>query len=188
MARDKEKFELFEMARSELIRSNVDKRHPFRLFTLATTDHKNGNAKIRTVVKRKYLEDKSILFYTDSRSDKILDVKENPSAAALFYHPRKKLQLRIQCQAILKSPNSKLYKEHKKNIQQSPAERDYSSKLPPGSPIQEDIEIEYSGRLNFSLVELQLYEMEVLKLGRKGHSRYRYTRISDQWNAEKLVP
>lgn len=179
---------LFEDAVAHLKRSNSDKRHPFRYFDLATYNSKDRVPEIRTIVKREFDQDMNILFYTDSRSEKIFEIQDHILCSALFYHPRQKLQVRVKCKAELPGSRTKLYRKHKSIVENLPSSDDYASKLYPGTPVKENEDIQYGSKLHFSLVLLRPYDFDILKLGRKAHQRYRYTHNSKKWTGQRLVP
>ena len=84
--------ELFNLAQAELLRSNADRRHPFLYFTLATFGR---YPEARTVVNRHVNAGLSVLLFTDRRTSKVSQARESPRVTALFYHPKKKLQVRM---------------------------------------------------------------------------------------------
>ena len=183
--------ELFNKAKQELLRSNADKRHPFRFFVLGTVEKEREIVRIaqRTVVKRKMLEDFSILVYTDTRSPKIQQLKNNNEVSALFYHPKKQLQVRVVAQAILVDEASNLYQEHLAIIRQSPSIKDYQTTQAPSS-ILEDKNVLYTDKIHFSLIQIVPYDIDVLQLDRAGHQRAKYHRIHDKaaWTECLIVP
>ena len=66
----------FQELKEELQKSLVQKKHPFRYFTLATLGLEKI-PRLRTVVLRKITEELMLTFYTDKRSKKIMHLKEN---------------------------------------------------------------------------------------------------------------
>ncbi|NNM21982.1 MAG: pyridoxamine 5'-phosphate oxidase, partial [Flavobacteriaceae bacterium] len=87
---------LLPFIKAELLLTNTDKNHPFRHFFLSTF---GKYPETRTVVNRGVTEDLEITFFTDSRTPKVEQIKENNKVSALFYHPGKLLQLRLYGQA-----------------------------------------------------------------------------------------
>ena len=78
----------------------TDPNHPFKFGTLATLGL--GNLpRLRTIRIRDFdPQNMRLTFYTDSRSKKILHIKENNKVSLLFYHPKKLLQLRLEGLAL----------------------------------------------------------------------------------------
>lgn len=175
---------LLELAKAELLRSNVDRRHPFKLLTLATSSAEFPE--IRTVVKRHSDTEFNILIYTDSRTPKVFQVKENAKVSALFYHDKKKLQVRIKAHGQLVEYQDSLYLEHLHKVKSSSNTKDYRTNSAPGSPIEESVIL--NDKLNFCLLKLIPKEIEVLQLGKEKHQRAKYTSNHGQWFEQKLVP
>jgi pyridoxine/pyridoxamine 5'-phosphate oxidase len=175
---------LLELAREELLRSNVDRKHPFKLLSLAT--HGGDFPQVRTVVKRHCDEQLNLLIYTDSRTNKVEEINSNSNVAALFYHPKKQFQIRINALAQVIENNNDLFKEHLHKVKSSNNTSDYSTMLKPGSKLEGDIA--YTHDINFSLVQIVPITIDVLKLNKNGHSRWFYTKQNGRWISEKLVP
>lgn len=176
---------LLETAKQELIRSNADYRHPFKLLTLATVDHTN-TPQLRTVVKRNIDIDFQVLIYTDSRTPKVDQISANEMVSALWYHPKKKLQVRMECVATIVDQSADLHIEHLKRISLSKSIKDYTTLAAPGSVLSDNVE--FGEEVNFSLIVLKPYRIEVLQLNRDQHSRAMYTRENNDWTETKLVP
>jgi len=143
------KNQFLEEARIELINGHAKKRHPFRYFTLATIE--NNEPRQRTVVLRKTLTDLSFVFYTDKRTQKIEDLQQNSSCSALFYNPKKLLQLRISGRAEIITDKEQIA-TYWHTIQEA-SKKDYTTKIAPGTLINNPDGIAYSSEENmrFSL-------------------------------------
>lgn len=178
--------ELFlEECRRELINGYTKKHHPFRFFSLATIH--NNQPRQRTVVLRKLLPNFNILFYTDARSQKVEDLEENNSISALFYHPKKLLQIKIDgvCRLIRDSDDIEPY------IAKLPesSRKDYITSLAPGSEIKNPDHVEYlNDEINFCAVQIIPKTIEILKLKRPNHIRIQYTLENEEWKGQFLVP
>ncbi len=176
--------ELFLLAQAELIRSNADRRHPFRYFWLTTLDH---FPEVRTVVQRKAETDFRITFFTDARSPKVQHILKNPRVSALFYHPKKKLQLRLNAEATVQT-SGEPYRSFRQEVEQSGSLKDYTSRRAPGTPIQEGIEAQAGEEVNFAVVQLNPVRLDILQLGREHHLRARYRLQNGVWEEQKVVP
>ena len=89
--------DLFTETWKELERASSTPDHPFGLCSLATNEIKAG-VKQRLVIFRKLTSHQNLLFYTDSRSDKIEQLHNNAAASVLFYNPKLHLQkLKVHC-------------------------------------------------------------------------------------------
>jgi len=178
---------LLEVAKQELIRSNADYRHPFNLMTLATIDGKTAYPQVRTVVMRHIDSLFSVLFYTDSRSPKVAQIEANNLTSLMWYHPKRKLQVRMDCTAHIVEEESLLYKDHLLKVKQSKSVSDYTASLAPGTELR-GLEVEYRGEIHFSLIQLNPKNIEVLQLSSEAHQRALYIKVNGQWQENRLVP
>ena len=168
----------------ELIKGYSKKHHPFRYFTLAT---QGKELKQRTVVLRKLLPDFTVVFFTDARSSKIASIQENESVSALFYHPKKLLQIQISGTAKRISDPLKI-KEYWSSVGEN-AKKDYTTTSAPGSPIKNPDHIEYDFEQNyFSPIEIIPSSIECLQLKRPNHLRVLYTKENEKWTGQFLTP
>ncbi|NNF32654.1 MAG: hypothetical protein HKN68_01005 [Saprospiraceae bacterium] len=173
------------LALNELFRSNADRKHPFNYFTLATI---GGYPEVRTVVKRQYTEEDTIIFFTDSRSPKVDQIKGDPRSSALFYHPRKKLQVRLKGHVRLIRQSDKRYTQFLNQLKQAGNLRDYSTALPPGSQITDLAQVFYGKDIFFCPMEMKVNYMDIVKLGKDVHHRYAYHLDQDGWEEKILTP
>ncbi|WP_445384638.1 pyridoxamine 5'-phosphate oxidase family protein [Robiginitalea sp. IMCC44478] len=165
------------------------KEHPFHYATLATLGL-DRIPRLRTIVLREMNpEDMELLFYTDSRSKKVLHIKENKQVSLLFYNPEKLMQLRIEGIAI-QEKDPKIIQQHREGVATN-SRKDYTTKAAPGSEIENPDQVEYLDRGDFfTLVRIYPFKIEYLKLKRPTHLRVRYSKIKDGdgWKSEFLVP
>lgn len=172
-------------AKKELINGYSKKRHPFRYFSLATI--KDSQPEIRTIVLRKLIDDFNIIFYTDYRSEKTKHIKNNSNVSALFYHPKKLLQIKITGNAVLEKDLSKIERSWK-NINDN-SKKDYTTILAPGSPIKNPDLVDYSINNNFCIVKIIPKKIEILQLKRPNHIRISYFKGKDnEWIGQFLTP
>ena len=175
---------LKSLAIEHLGRSNVDKRHPFRTCWLSTISEYPD---VRTVIKRRWYDEGRVLIFTDSRSEKVTQLKKYNRAALVFYHPRHKLQVRMRCQADLIESGHKEYQTLKEIVLQSPSVGDYTSAQVPGSVLGEE-RVEYRDELYFTAIDLHVVEMDIVLLRKEGHLRSRLTRANGDWIETPLIP
>jgi len=70
------------------------------------TASQNG-IRMRTVILRQFiLHQRVLICHTDARAPKVQEIKDSGSVSWLFYHPRKKIQLRIFGHATLHRSDS----------------------------------------------------------------------------------
>lgn len=170
---------------SALQASLSDRSHPFRHFCLATSN-RQGYPTQRTVILRSVSPDLELSFYTDSRSEKVGQIRENPRVSLLFYHPQDLWQLRIQGHAAIQEIDQSLPiweslpKESRKN---------YRSIPPPGSSIAAYDEVQYlSDTTYFCRVEIRSIKVESLQLNYTPHKRRLLWKEKSQWKETYLVP
>ncbi|WP_299215525.1 pyridoxamine 5'-phosphate oxidase family protein [uncultured Dokdonia sp.] len=179
------KNQLLEEAKRELVNGHAKKRHPFRYFTLATIE--NGEPRQRTVVLRKTLIDSSLVFYTDKRTQKVEDLLHNASCSAIFYHPKKLLQIRV-CGTAEIITNKEQIATYWHTVQEA-SKKDYTTNLAPGTPIKNLDAVTYNKKENhFCPVKIIPYSIEYLQLKRPNHLRVLFSRDDKDWTGAFLVP
>jgi pyridoxamine 5'-phosphate oxidase len=178
--------QLFDLAKAELIRSNADRRHPFRFFWLGTT---GVFPEVRTVVKRKTEADLSVIFFTDARSPKMEQMQKDPRVSALFYHPKKMLQVRIRGTAEFILPGHAEFEDFFQQVKNSKMEKDYQSVLPPGSILpEEELPGKTRSALHFAALRIRPKDIDILQVGREEHVRCLYFQEANEWKEQRLVP
>ncbi|WP_169630345.1 pyridoxamine 5'-phosphate oxidase family protein [Flavobacterium sp. ASW18X] len=159
--------------------------HPFRYFTCGTIASKTP--KQRTVVLRAIEGDFKLIFYTDKRSAKVEQLRNNSTISALFYHPEKKIQLLFTGNATIVTETKELQKIWTQLSDK--AKKDYTTKKAPGSTITPTDGIDYlSDRNFFCQVEIETTTLEYLKLTDSQHQRIEFTKQNDGWESQFLVP
>lgn len=175
--------ELWKNNIQELKFGYLKKKHPFRYFCLATFGDTYPEA--RTVVLRDLTKENELVIFTDKRSQKIKQLKTNPNASALFYHPKKLLQLKVngKLQLIL---SGKEYDDYKSRIQGN-SEKDYLTTQTPGSEIKQPNEVTYQDEMHFALLKLVPETFEILQLKRPNHIRCKFEKASG-WKGSFITP
>ena len=179
--------DLLELARAELLRSNADRKHPFRLMYISTFGE---YPEVRTVVKRRINPDLKLTFFTDSRSPKVAQIRNNPKVAALFYHPKKKLQIRLYGHAQLIDEGHGDFNRYLQSVKESPALKDYTTLQAPGLPLSAGTEANalFGDEVHFIAIEIDPEKLDILQLGRESHNRSLYQQIAGEWQEQPLVP
>ncbi|MFU8813213.1 MAG: pyridoxamine 5'-phosphate oxidase family protein [Balneolaceae bacterium] len=147
-----------------------DRNHPFRFCTFCTTDSV-GRPDCRMVVLRGVEKQSRLLFYTDARSRKTGQIRENPHVCLLFWHPQKQVQLRLYGSAKLHTGNDTAAR-HWETVTGG-ARHDYNLLHPPGTPVDDPA----SGRQlrqplddrYFTVVVCTLFSLHALQLHADGH-------------------
>lgn len=163
--------EAWKKVLNEVSSASEDSGHPFRNLSLATVDTK-GYPHQRTVILRDFENRSEFLIYTDSRSAKVKQIRQNNSVSLLFYDDQKKLQLLVNGEASLIT-DGPLHEQHWKNHGRKRA-RSFTSVLKPGTPIEnpEDAyEWNPEDSSRFCIIHIRAMEMEFLQLDGHRHLR-----------------
>ena len=172
----------------QLLRASVDKHHEWRSLVLVT----NGLVKnrlatnslvvngqddwpdARTVILRKVdVATKELVFYTDSRSPKVMQLYANPNAMLVCWSRRLNWQLRIKATIIVKTDGD-LVKSTWDKVKQSPSASDYLSLQAPGKMLNNLDNLpdqSHQTKAHFALLIAQVINIDWLALDRSGHRR-----------------
>jgi len=170
------------------LRGALSKRnHPFKYAYLSTVDE-NLQPRARTIVVRAISEQLECTIFTDSRTTKVHQLTINPKASLLFYNPKSLRQIRVD--GILEPIVEEKEVKHLFSKVTSKSIKDYTTSLPPGSPIKNPDHVEYKERSENHFVPLRLVPLtiELLQLKRPNHLRALYTRQEHKWEGQWLVP
>lgn len=179
----------FQAIKHELHRGVLDKKHPFRFVVLSTIGVHGPDS--RYTVLRAVDEGLHFFIYTDSRSEKVKELQAQPFAALLFYHPKKRFQVRIQVKSLIHHQND-IAQQHWKKVQ-GEGRKAYNSILSPGTSIEiPDEAFAWNENLDdfsfFTVLELIPSSIELLQLNALEHLRIKFTAVNDQWSGQWLAP
>lgn len=156
---------------STLVRAGNDKNSGFRFITLNTIADDFPNS--RYVVLRKFeSENNEVFIYTDYRSNKIKEIRENPSVSVLAYDKQKRFQIKLKAEAKIHHQDD-ISEVHWSLLQGG--KESYNTKNQPGEvtdslqkahQMKNEINDQY-----FAVLKLQLIQAEVLQLNKEGHIR-----------------
>ncbi|WP_375577776.1 pyridoxamine 5'-phosphate oxidase family protein [Marivirga tractuosa] len=169
-----------------LNRAGNDSHSAFRFIILNTIS--DGYPNSRYVVLRKFKIDTQELFiYTDSRSNKIKELKENPLVSVLAYDKQKKCQIKLKGKISIHYQN-KLAKEHWDTL--SGGKESYNTVEQPGKKVNSlkdanQMKNEFDDQY-FALLALKVSQAEILQLNKGGHIRVLFDFEKDK--ASYLVP
>ena len=116
---------------SELRNGISRKKHPFKNLVLTTVNEKTPIS--RWVVFRKLTLENNLLIYTDSRSEKIKNLRENSSCGILFYNHKQGLQIFFSTVSTIHQ-NNELTRKYWQGVVGTSSEN-YTTIYPPSSPI-----------------------------------------------------
>jgi pyridoxine/pyridoxamine 5'-phosphate oxidase len=176
--------DIFKSHINEIKFGYLKRKHPFRYCYLSSVFE--NEPVVRTVVLRDATDEHELIFFTDSRSQKVEQFKTNPNAEVLFYHPKKLLQIKAKGTISFLSDDERL--KYYRNKIQGPSINDYITKAPPSTPIKNPDLVEYNeDEVNFCVLVLKIETLEGLQLKRPNHIRTRFKRAND-WKGEFLLP
>ena len=144
----------------------VNKKSKFHTPTLSTINGNEINS--RTIILRKVdNKTKMLFFYSDFRSRKVLNIKQNNNVTVHLYEPRFKLQVQLYGNANIENKTKKT-----KDIWSSLrnfSKKNYLSVLSPGEKINNLDDIKYNADneeafYNFSLINFKVSKLECLQL------------------------
>jgi len=179
-------------AGDQLKRAVMDKNHNFRFFSVATTGLADQPAQSRIVVLRSFSEDWEFEFYTDHRSTKVEEIKQNPRLSALFWDSSRRVQIRIEARAEIHHRNE-LAKERWKRVQ-GDAQKAYNSPVVPGVEIESPEEAynwpdDYSDR-HFCVIRCVAVNVRILQISGMEHLAFFYQKNdqSQSWEGQRVAP
>lgn len=165
-----------------------DTSHPFRFVSLGTQSEQGPE--VRTVILREFEKVLDLYVFTDFRSDKVCELRANPSATLHFYHPEKRVQIRIRAKAEIHHQD--LVSDAFWGRLKGDSRLAYNSFLAPGTEIStpeeafnwaEEIDDRY-----FSVLRFIPHSFEVLQLNGLKHLKILFTKKEGQWVGQWLVP
>ena len=134
--------------------------------------------------------EQNLLVYTDSRSEKIKNLRKNPNCGLLFYNNRQGLQIYFNAVSTIHQKNE-LTKKYWQGIVGKSSEN-YTTVNPPGSPINSidkgHITDKDLNDKHFSIIEFIPVNMKILQLSRDGHIRVNFVKINNEWEGSFIVP
>jgi pyridoxamine 5'-phosphate oxidase len=172
---------------------------PFHWPVLGTTGE--GGASLRTVILRQFiLPERILVCHSDARADKVQEISNSAKVSWLFYHPKRKVQLRISGLAALHTDNQ--LADEQWSATKLTSRLNYCSVEPPGTPIDKPssglpdfllnkvptlLESE-KGRKNFIAIASRIDSMDWLILKVLGNRRARFDWNEKGLNATWLIP
>lgn len=179
---------IWETVMHELHRAALDKKHPFRFVTLATIS--GDQPDMRYVVLREMDEHHHFYCYTDSRSQKVVQLNKNPTLSLLFYHPKKRCQVKVHGTTAIHHQN-KISQKHWKKVQ-GEARKAYQASIDPGKVIDAPTDAhnwdEEKDHSHFVVLQMQPNIVECLQLDGLRHLRAIFKRKENSWAGSWLAP
>ena len=165
---------------AELAQAASERDHPWRVLGLATVE--GARAAARSVVLREVVPQKRrLLFYTDSRSPKVEQLRQQPLGTLLAWSAPWGWQLRLEVSLAVAESGLEVSSRWAR-VKLSPSAQDYLAALPPGTPVDRH-EPERGSRAHFGVVTAQVSAIDWLELHADGHRRARFDEQGGRWLA-----
>lgn len=162
----------WELVFDQLEQASKDPDHAFRYLTMATLSKEKAPAQRMVVLREFSKDDVLITVFTDARSKKVEEIKNNDSVSLLFYDPEEKLQVSIKGKASLLTENHKKMKYW--NESGSHGAHSYTAHRSPGEVIQDPSEAydwDLESSENFCVIMIKAESMKFLQLNGHRHLR-----------------
>jgi general stress protein 26 len=180
--------EIFQSVKHELNRGALDPKHPFRFVTLATRS-KNG-VDARYLVLRSVDEDLNFYLFTDARTSKVEQLTLFSDAVLLFYHPSKRIQVKVKGNAEVRI-NDKMTASFWSKVQ-GDSRKAYNQIMAPGTAIQDPKEAfvwdEALSDSNFAIIKIKPERIEALQLNGMEHLRIVMNSKEGNWDISWIAP
>ena len=179
--------EIYENIWKYLDKGVNDRFSDYHTFSLATSP--KNIAEIRTVVLRGYdRQNQSIIFHTNNLTNKINEIKNNPSVGALFYDRKGKIQIRCNGDAVIN--NMDQYCKERWDKMSAQSKECYYQNISPGKNIESPgiVKNKLENKLseNFTVVTININKIDWLYLSSAGHTRVKFLKNNGfigQWIA-----
>jgi pyridoxamine 5'-phosphate oxidase len=158
---------------AQLLRASVDKHHEWRSVVLVTNGLDDWPDARVVILRNVDVAQKTLIFYTDSRSQKINQLLINPNAMLIFWSKKLNWQLRIKVKIDIKTDGEQV-KNTWENVKQSPSANDYLSTKAPGQMLEKvhsNQKKDVQNHPHFAILIAQVQSIDWLALNRAGHQR-----------------
>ena len=163
----------------ELERAAGDQHHEWRTPVLATLGA-DGLATARTVVLRHVQPENGMLvFFTDSRSPKVSELRAQPRASLVFWSKKLRWQLRVRTVASVLTSGVEVDVAWDR-LKQTAAAGDYLSAAAPGAPVERGMTV-LGDQPYFAMLQCRVEAIDWLELARGGHRRAWLEAEASRW-------
>lgn len=183
-----------------LFRATVQRRDPYRTPVLSTINQENIPDARTIVLRETKVQKRQLIFYTDTRSPKVEELKANPNICLVFWNPSRNVQVRASGRMLLEQGNA-FSKEYWDKIAPK-NRRDYSTINAPSNRSEksegflpdfweaadltpQNTEAAFE---NFTVLVAQIDKLDCLHIHREGHQRAQFTWNGKAWDKTWLVP
>lgn len=177
---------LLPFAKAELLLSNTQKEHPFKYANLSTFGE---YPETRMVVNRGVLSDLEVTFFTDSRTPKVAQIRENKKVSILFYHPKKQLQIRLYGEARIITHRDAGFNSYLTQVKKrADWTKDYTTAHIPGTPKKDEGTIIYGNNINLNVIKVAPVSLDLVLLGADSHYRSKCHLVAGIWTETEVIP
>ena len=169
----------FESFYNQLVTNINTKGHPYKFGCLSTIN--SNKPEQRMVVIRGITENK-IIIYTDPRTPKVSQIKNNSNTCLLFYHPETLNQI------ILKGKCKIVNDSQKWNQIPEYSYKDYTSVEVPGSVIQTPKPNYNNHKPHFCEIEFEFNQIDYLQISRDMNLRIKFVKKNNEWISNYVAP
>jgi len=152
--------------------------HEWRYLVLATAGDARADARI-IVLREVNVERRRLLFFTDSRSPKVEQMRRQPAATLVAWSPSRLWQLRLEVQCAVLTDGLEVSSRWAR-MKLTPSASDYLSPLPPGAALNHHMP-DRSSRENFAVTTAQVESIDWLELHAEGQRRARFDAQGARW-------
>ena len=162
-------------------------KSPLNRWIQLSTVTGNNKPRIRTVVFRGWRKESSMLIFTDSRSDKIENLKKNSNAEVLWLFLKCKSQFRFKGKMKELELNTKYWDTLSEKAKSTWFWQHPGKKIDTYVQPSQIIPTNLNKPENFIVLEFEIYSVELLKLVTPIHKRYIWNK-RDSWQKIEVNP
>jgi len=184
----------------KMLRRGADRfNDPFHWPVLGTTG-KTGPALRSVILRQVIVSERTLICHTDARSGKVNEIRHAAQVCWHFYHPKRKVQLRLSGPAVLHTDNA--FADEQWAASKITHRLNYCAHEPPGTPVDRPssglpdlllnklptlLETE-RGRKNFMVIACRIDSIDWLVLGVLGNRRARFAWDENGLTSTWLIP
>ena len=165
----------------ELAATTHDKAHAWRTPVLCTVDADAADARV-IVLREVVAHEKRLVFYTDERSGKVLQLRRHPRGSVVMWSASIGWQLRCRVQLTVATSGLAVTSRWAK-ICATPAAREYLSASPPGTVLADTAPLSSGvvSRHHFAVIDAQIDSLDWLELRPEGNRRAVFDAGGARW-------
>lgn len=170
----------------KLQRASRESNDEWRQLALATVvgegDEAHGDVRL-VVLREVNAAERLLIFFTDSRSPKVSQIRHQPVATMLAWSESMGWQLRLRCRLDIQTEGLAVSSRWAR-LKMSPGAYDYLSPLAPGVPLDapwSPLVPTRADRASFAVVTARVEAIDWLELHADGHRRAVFDELGERW-------